>query len=91
MVARNAKAATPDRDNTLLARIEETARQPGLAGFTLNRDGYESVKSEIDAQGRLFGYAVFIVLPQPERVLAHWGARSLSTYLARFKLRTSNL
>lgn len=88
MVARLKKATAPGRDNPLLERLELIAAQPGCAGFTVNRDGLEAIRSELDAHGRLFGFGVFCVLPQRERVRAWWSAHDLDSYLARFKLKS---
>lgn len=87
MVARNTKAIAPGRDNRLLDRIAKIAKQPLCAGFTVNREGLAAVRAELDDKGRLFGFAIFCVEPQKQRVLAWWDARDLDTYLRRFKLK----
>lgn len=89
MIAKIRKAVAPDRDNQLLARCLETASQPGFAGFTVNRDGLAAIHDEVDDQGRLFGFAVFCVVPQRERVRGWWSNIDLAEYLARFRLKTS--
>lgn len=88
MVARISKAVAPGRDNQLLERLELIAKQPLLAGFTVNREGLAAIQHEIDDRGRLFGFAVFCVEPQRERVRAWWNPLHIDAYLARFKLKT---
>lgn len=89
MVARHVKAKTFGRDDELIAKCETIAQQPMFAGWTVNREGLEAIKSEIDAKGRFFGFAVFLVVPQHERVNAWWSSASLDRYLTRFKLSSS--
>lgn len=87
MVARAIKATAHGRDNELLERLELVAAQVGCSGFTVNKAGLAAINHELDEKGRLFGLAVFCVLPQRERVRAYWSAQDLDEYLARFKLK----
>lgn len=92
MVARFIKQKTFGRDEELLAKLqhivtEAPAQGAFPAGITVNEEGFEAIKSEIDHAGRLYGYAVFKVVPQKERCNVFWSAEDLDRYLRRFRLR----
>lgn len=87
MVARRKKAVAPGRDNPLLEKLELVAQQTGCVGFVVNSAGLAAIRHELDPKGHLFGFAIFCVLPQKERVRAYWDTRDLDAYLAKHKLR----
>jgi hypothetical protein len=72
----------------LIDRIELTAQQVGVVGFTLNRHGYSSVKNIIDPwKMTCFGVRFWIVDEQKQRALAFWNLEVLGEYLQKHEHR----
>jgi hypothetical protein len=72
------------RDDELIDRIELTAEQIGLVGFTFNREGYSAVKHVVDGLSMTcFGVRFWIVDNQKERARAFWEWKALDENLQR--------
>lgn len=81
MIANSIKATAPGRDNQLLAKLEIIASQPHVTGFIVNREGWEAVKTEVEAvtinnitRNMLFGVRVFKRYGQPQRCITEFNS-----------------
>lgn len=87
MVVRSIRTKAWGRDDALLERLAVVVAEAMPVGFTVSDEGLDAIRSELDANGRLFGFAVLNVRPQKQRVLAWWTTGDLDKYLAGFRLK----